>query len=156
MPFINAICVPAGVAALIVALQLLVTGALSGTVVGEHTPIHRWVGLVIGFAGVALTVSARVDFNDSHSLFFYFSPLGAVVAMTTATLIQRKMEVSKHSFILLLDLMLFYQSLASAIVLIIPAILFEGMQTQYKPEFLEPCYGWFLLRLYLPMLCCSN
>jgi drug/metabolite transporter (DMT)-like permease len=56
--------------------------------------------------------------------------------MTTATLIQRKMEVSKRSFILPLDLTLFYHSLASAIVLIIPATLFEGMTTQWQPEFL--------------------
>jgi len=128
--------VPAGVVALVVALQPLLTGALSGPVVGEHTPAHRWAGLLIGFAGVALTVSARVDFKDIDSLFFYFLPLGAVAAMTAATLIQRKMEVSGHSFILPLDLTLFYQCLASAIVLIIPATLFEGMSTQWQPEFL--------------------
>jgi drug/metabolite transporter (DMT)-like permease len=128
--------VPAGIVALVVALQPLVTGALSGAVVGEYTPIHRWIGLVIGFIGVALTISARVDFKDINSLFFYFIPLGAVLAMTTATLIQRKMEVSKRSFILPLDLTLFYHSLASAIVLIIPATLFEGMTTQWQPEFL--------------------
>jgi drug/metabolite transporter (DMT)-like permease len=128
--------VPAGIVALVVALQPLVTGALSGTVVGEYTPTHRWIGLVIGFGGVVLTVSARVDFKDIDSLFFYFIPLGAVVAMTTATLIQRKMEVSKRSFILPLDLTLFYHSLASAIVLVIPATLIEGLTTQWQPEFL--------------------
>lgn len=128
--------VPAGIVALVVALQPLVTGALSGPVVGEHTPVQRWAGLVIGFAGVALTVSARVDFKDIDSLFFYFLPLGAVAAMTAATLIQRKMEVSGRSFILPLDLTLFYQCLASAAVLIIPAALFEGMRTQWQPEFL--------------------
>jgi drug/metabolite transporter (DMT)-like permease len=128
--------VPAGIVALVVALQPLVTGALSGTVVGEHTPVHRWAGLLIGFAGVALTISARVDFKDIDSLFSYFLPLGAVVAMTAATLIQRKMEVSGHSFILPLDLTLFYQCLASAVVLIIPATLLEGMTAQWQPEFL--------------------
>ena len=128
--------VPAGIVALVVALQPLVTGALSGAVVGEYTPVHRWAGLVIGFGGVALTVSARIDFRDIDSLFYYFLPLGAVAAMTAATLIQRKMELSKRSFILPLDLTLFYQCLASAVVLIIPATLFEGMSTQWQPEFL--------------------
>lgn len=128
--------VPAGIVALVVALQPLVTGALSGTVVGEHTSIHRWTGLVIGFGGVALTVSARVDFKDINSLFFYLIPLGAVVAMTAATLIQRKNEVSRHSFILPLDLTLFYQCLASAVILIIPATLIEGMTAKWQPEFL--------------------
>lgn len=128
--------VPAGIVALVVALQPLVTGALSGAVVGEYTPVHRWAGLLIGFAGVALTISARVDFKDIHSLFSYFIPLGAVVAMTTATLIQRKMEVSRPSFILPLDLTLFYHSLGTVIILVIPATLFEGMATQWQPEFL--------------------
>ena len=128
--------VPAGIVALVVALQPLLTGALSGTVVGEYTPIRRWIGLVISFGGVALTISARVDFKDINSLFFYFIPLIAVIAMTTATLIQRKMEVSKRSLIFPLDLTLFYQSLISAIVLIIPATLFEGMTTQWQPKFL--------------------
>ena len=128
--------IPAGIVALVVALQPLVTGALSGIVVGEHTPVQRWAGLVIGFGGVALTMSARIDFRDIDSLFFYFLPLGAVAAMTAATLIQRKIELSGHSFILPLDLTLFYQCIASAVVLIIPAALFEGMTAQWQPQFL--------------------
>jgi drug/metabolite transporter (DMT)-like permease len=128
--------VPAGIVALIVALQPLATGALSGAVVGEHTPARCWAGLLIGFSGVALTVSARIDFNDFNSLFFYFLPLGSVVAMTTATLIQRKIEISRRRYILPLDLTLFYQCLASAVVLVMPAMLIEGMTAQWQPEFL--------------------
>lgn len=128
--------VPAGIVALVLALQPLLTGALSGSVVGEYTPIHRWIGLLIGFAGVALTISARVDYKDIHSLFFFFIPLAAVAAMTAATLIQRKMEISERSYILPIDLTLFYHSLASVLVLIIPATLLEGMSTQWQPEFL--------------------
>ena len=140
--------VPAGIVALVVALQPLVTGALSGAVVGEYTPVHRWAGLLIGFAGVALTISARVDFNDAHSLISYFIPLGAVVAMTAATLMQRKMEVSRRSFVLPLDLTLFYHSLASAIILIFPATLFEGLSTQWQPEFLATMV-WLVLAVSL-------
>jgi drug/metabolite transporter (DMT)-like permease len=128
--------VPAGIVALVVALQPLATGALSGAVVGEHTPARCWAGLLIGFSGVALTVLARVDFNNVYSLFFYLIPMGAVVAMTAATLIQRRLELSKRSYILPLDLTLFYQCLASTIVLIIPAIFLEGMTAQWQPEFL--------------------
>jgi len=50
--------VPAGIVALVVALQPMATGALSGLVVGERTPIYRWLGLLIGFCGVAITVVA--------------------------------------------------------------------------------------------------
>lgn len=140
--------VPAGIVALVVALQPLATGALSGIVVGEHTPVHRWAGLVIGFGGVALTVSARIDFRDIESLFFYFLPLGAVAAMTSATLIQRKMEVSRHSSILPLDLTLFYQCIASAVVLMIPAVLFESMTAEWQPEFLG-AMAWLVIAVSL-------
>jgi drug/metabolite transporter (DMT)-like permease len=128
--------VPAGIVALIVALQPLATGALSGIVVGESTPKLRWVGLIVGFGGVVLTILARVDFKDSTSLIAYFLPLGAVVAMTTATLLQRKLELNRRSYILPLALTLFYQCLATALVLIIPATLIEGLAVHWQPGFL--------------------
>lgn len=128
--------VPAGIVALIVALQPLTTGALSGIVVGESTPGFRWIALVVGFSGVALPVLARINFNDAGSVFAYSLPLGAVAAMTTATLIQRKLEVDKRSRSLPFDVALFYQSLASVLILIAPAVLFEGMVTRWEPGFL--------------------
>ncbi|HKL21696.1 MAG TPA: DMT family transporter, partial [Tichowtungia sp.] len=127
--------VPAGVVALVVALQPLLTGALSGKVAGEPTPIHRWIGMGIGFAGVTLAVLARVNLNDSTSLFFHFIPLGAVAAMTAATLIQRRIELIRHDKVLPLDVSLFYQCLASAAVLLLPAVCFEKLHTDWQPEF---------------------
>ncbi len=127
--------VPAGVVALVVALQPLLTGALSGRVAGEPTPIHRWIGMGIGFAGVVLAVAARVNVKDSASLFFHFIPLGAVAAMTAATLVQRRLELNRHDKVLPLDVTLFYQCLASAAVLIVPAVFLEELQTDWQPEF---------------------
>lgn len=141
--------VPAGVVALIVALQPLLAGALSGKVAGEPTPLHRWIGMGIGFAGVALAVSARVDFNNSTSLFFHFIPLGAVAAMTAATLIQRRMELHRHNEVLPLDVSLFYQSLAAAAVLFLPAVFIEELKTQWHPKFL----GSMLWLIFAVSLC---
>src|SRR6056297_2455223 len=56
--------VPAGIVALVVALQPLATSALSGMVVGEPTPWNKWLGLLIGFAGVAVHVVSRANFQD--------------------------------------------------------------------------------------------
>lgn len=141
--------VPAGVVALVVALQPLLTGALSGKVAGEPTPLHRWIGMGIGFAGVALAVSARVNFKNSTSLFFHFIPLGAVAAMTAATLIQRRMELNRHDKVLPLDVSLFYQCLASAAVLLFPALFIERLRTDWKPEFL----GSLLWLIFAVSLC---
>lgn len=128
--------VPAGIIALVVALQPLATGAFSGAVTGEPTPLYRWLGLVVGFCGVALTVLFRVDFNAPESVFGYFIPVGAVFAITIATLIQRKMDIKNTNHHLPLDLTLFYQSLATASAMAIPAIFNEQLETTWEPEFI--------------------
>lgn len=128
--------VPAGIVALVVALQPLATGAFSGKAVGEPTPVHRWIGLVIGFGGVAFTVLFRIDFNAPESIFGYLIPLGSVIAITVATLIQRKMDIKDTNHHLPLDLTLFYQSLATTLALGIPAIFAESLETSWVPEFI--------------------
>lgn len=128
--------VPAGVVALVVALQPLATGAFSGLVADEPTPLYRWLGLIIGFAGVAIVVTSRMDFQSYGSVFGYLIPLGSVVAITAASLLQRRMEVGKGSGKLPVDLALFYQSLATTVALALPAIVVEDLATQWEPGFI--------------------
>ena len=128
--------VPAGIVALVVALQPLTTGALSGTVTGERTPLHRWIGLIIGFIGVLIAVLYRIDFSDAQSLFAYFIPFGSVIAITAASLIQRRMEVQGHANRLPVDLALFYQCLGTSLAVTIPAIAVERLAAEWTPEFI--------------------
>ncbi len=128
--------VPAGIVALVVALQPLATGAFSGIVTGEHTPLRRWLGLIIGFTGVALTILSRIDFSDTGSVFGYLIPLGSVIAITLASLIQRRTELKEEQQKIPVDLTLFYQSLGTAIVLTFPAIFIENLETQWPVEFI--------------------
>ncbi len=127
--------VPAGIVALVVALQPLATGALSGLVTGERTNFFQWLGLILGFLGVILTVTFRMDFSSYTSVFGYLIPLGSVIGITVASLIQRRMEVKKVANKLPVDLALFYQSLATTIALALPAIFIEKLSTQWEPEF---------------------
>ena len=128
--------VPAGIVALVVALQPMATGALSGSVTGEHTPLHRWVGLIIGFIGVMIAVLFRTDITDPQSVFAYFIPFGSVIAITGASLLQRRMEVRKQAKRLPLDLALFYQCLGTSLVVTIPAIAVEHLAAEWIPEFI--------------------
>lgn len=128
--------VPAGIVALVVALQPLATGAFSGRVVGEPTPLYRWLGLLIGFGGVAITVLSRINFGDTESIFGYLIPLGSVIAITAASLIQRKMQVEKTTSRLPVDQALFYQSLGTALALAFPAIFTEKLETEWTSEFI--------------------
>lgn len=136
--------VPAGIVALVVALQPLATGALSGRVTGEHTHFYQWLGLAIGFLGVVMTVGFRIDFGDSQSIFGYLIPLGSVIGITVATLLQRKLELQNNSLSLPVDLTLFYQSLATAAICAGPAIFVEQLATQWTPVFLSVMF-WLII-----------
>ncbi|UAB85615.1 DMT family transporter [Zunongwangia sp. SCSIO 43204] len=136
--------VPAGIVALIVALQPLATGAFSSYVTKEKTNYYQWIGLIIGFIGVLVTVAFRIDLSRSGSIFGYIIPLLSVIAITIATLIQRKMDVNNKKEKLPIDQSLFYQSLATMLVLAIPAILVENLKTEWVSEF-----TWSMLWLVL-------
>jgi drug/metabolite transporter (DMT)-like permease len=128
--------VPAGIVALVVALQPLATGALSGLVTGEHTNFYQWFGLILGFFGVVITVSFRMDFDNISSVFSYLIPLGSVIGITAASLIQRRMELQKTKSKLPLDLTMFYQSLATTVALALPAVFCENLSTTWEQEFI--------------------
>lgn len=140
--------VPAGIVALVVALQPLTTGAFSGLVVGERTPLLRWIGLLIGFLGVVITVSARIDLAAARSVIGYTIPFGSVVAMTIAVLLQRRLEVLDRAKRLPTDITLFYQSLATAAALTIPALAFEHLATQWTPPFIHAML-WLIIAVSL-------
>ncbi|WP_106151817.1 DMT family transporter [Marinilabilia salmonicolor] len=128
--------VPAGIVALITALQPMATGAFSGLTTGEQTSRHQWTGLTIAFAGVALTILARMDFSDLGTSGAYLIPFVSVAAMTSANLIEREMEIAEHWRLLPMDQTLFLQSLATFMVFILPAVFFEDLKTQWKPPFI--------------------
>lgn len=128
--------VPAGIVALVVALQPLATGALSGRVTGERTSFYQWLGLTTGFTGVMLTVGFRIDFGSHDSIFGYLIPLGSVAGITLASLIQRKLEVNRQREKLPIDLTLFYQCLATTLFLVLPALFIEQLSTQWVSEFI--------------------
>ncbi|HKL36550.1 MAG TPA: DMT family transporter [Salegentibacter sp.] len=127
--------VPAGIVALIVSLQPLATGALSSYVTKEETNWYQWLGLILGFVGVVITVAYRINFNSSDSIIGYFIPLGSVMGITVATLIQRRMEINRDKEKLPIDQTLFYQSLATMLALALPAIFIEDLVAEWVPKF---------------------
>ena len=51
---------PAGLAALIVGLQPVVTASVVGSLLGERVLIRQWGGLVLGLTGVAFVLLPRI------------------------------------------------------------------------------------------------
>lgn len=79
---------PAGVAALIVNLQPVLT-AVAGRTVGERVNARQWLGLVLGFIGVALVVWAKVTTSGMGAGVVLLAVL-ALLSMTAATLYQKR------------------------------------------------------------------
>lgn len=52
--------VPAGLSAVIVNLQPVVTSVLAGRLLGEHVNGRQWLGLALGFGGVSLAVGEKL------------------------------------------------------------------------------------------------
>ena len=79
---------PAGLAALIVNLQPVLT-AVAGPIVGERVRLQQWVGLALGFAGVALVVSNKLG-GAGMGWGPVLLALLSLVAITAGTLYQKR------------------------------------------------------------------
>jgi drug/metabolite transporter (DMT)-like permease len=79
----------AGIAALVLALQPLVTAVVAGPFIGEQLNRVQWTGVLLGFAGVALVVWHKIDL-DAMSTASLAAVLIALVAITAGTLYQRR------------------------------------------------------------------
>lgn len=137
--------VPAGVVALVVALQPLVTGAFSGLIAGERVSVTQWLGLIVGFCGVAIAVGSRMQLDTEVSAFSYILPFGSVIAITIASLLQRRRELLPHLYPSLpITETLFYQSVATMVLLALPAALWEQFSVQWTLPFIATL-SWLIL-----------
>jgi len=86
---------PAGIAALIVGLQPLLTAGAVGPLLGERVSPRQWAGLAMGFGGVILVLSDKLA-PQADSLFNEFGPGAVVLAamglvgITLGTLYQKR------------------------------------------------------------------
>ncbi|WP_376962448.1 DMT family transporter [Azospirillum sp. A26] len=121
---------PAGVTALIVGIQPLLTAALSGPLLGERVSGRQWVGLLLGLAGVGLVVREKLSVDTEHLIGIGYA-MAALVGITLGTLYQKRhgggMDLRSGTAI---------QYAATAVVLAVVAPLTETMQVQWTGEFI--------------------
>lgn len=116
---------PAGIAAVILALQPLATAFVArGS--GERVAALQWLGIALGFAGVALIVWHKFNIREV-SVGSLIAIITALAALTTGTLYQRKFcpTVDLRSGALI-------QFVASFVVLLPLSIAFEGGKVQWS------------------------
>jgi drug/metabolite transporter (DMT)-like permease len=123
---------PAGMSALIVGLQPLATAILAGSI-GERASARQWLGLLLGFGGVALVVSDRLTLQGVGTAPFLVNVL-ALAGITAGTLYQKRfgggVDLRTGSAI---------QFAASFLATLPLALAGESMHVNFNAEF------WFAL-----------
>ena len=78
--------VPAGVSAVIVSLQPVLTAVVAARVLGERPTARQWLGLVLGVAGVALVVGPGIAEAGSAEPLPVAGLISCLVALASGTL----------------------------------------------------------------------
>jgi len=134
---------PAGIAALIVGLQPLLTAACAGAMLGERVRAMQWLGLLIGFAGVALVIAQR--FDGAHFEGFDGVAVGFVIAsllgISLGTLYQKR---HCPHYDLVAGAIVQYS--ASAVLLGLVAVATEEMRAEWTGELIF-AMTWLVLVL---------
>jgi crossover junction endodeoxyribonuclease RuvC len=79
---------PAGVSSLVVGIQPLLTAVGAGWLLGETVLARQWLGLVLGFVGVAMVVSGKL--GSGFGLDALWPALIALAGITAGTLYQKR------------------------------------------------------------------
>ena len=81
--------VGAGVSALIVCLQPILTAIVAGPLLGERVGPRQWLGLALGFAGVAMVVAKKLELGFGTPMAMGWSFV-ALLCITAGTLYQKR------------------------------------------------------------------
>ena len=139
---------PAGITALVVGMQPLLTACSAGWLLGEKVSARQWGGLAMGFVGVGLVVSGKL--GDGALGPILWPALVALLAITAGTLYQKRFcarfDLRTGSVI---------QFVPTAIVTAIAVALFEDYRIDWRGEFLF-ALGWLVLVLSLGAISLLN
>ena len=131
---------PAGITALVVGMQPLLTALGAGWLLGERVGGRQWLGLALGFVGVALVVSGK--FGDTAALGPMLVPaLCALLGITVGTLYQKRycarFDLRTGSVI---------QFVPTALATLPVILLFDGFHVDWTGDFIF-ALAWLVLVL---------
>lgn len=127
---------PAGVSALIVGLQPILSACIVGPILGESVSRQQWTGLVLGLAGVALVLEGKLTLTGASIGAALFSVI-ALLGITVATVYQKRFCVD-------VDVMsgAAIQYAAAAAVAVLFAVGLEPMRIEWTLRF-SLSLAWF-------------
>ena len=120
---------PAGLIALITGLQPILTAFAAAPMLGERVTRVQWLGLALGFGGVALVVWQKINLQGLEPVSIAWA-LEALCAITAGTLYQKRFcpsfDLRAGSVI----------QFVAAFALLLPlALMTETMQVQWSMQF---------------------
>ena len=130
---------PAGIAALIVSLQPVLTGALAGPVLGETVTWRQWAGIMLGFGGAALVLG--LDVGGELPVIGLAATAIALLAVTTGTLWQKRLGDR-----LSLTVLNMYQAIAACIFHVLLMLAIEQPFLEFTASFIL-AMGWQILAI---------
>ena len=130
----------AGVVALIVGLQPILTAVVAAPLFGERTTSRQWIGLVLGLVGVALVLSNNLTHGTINAAGFILACI-ALLSITAGTLYQKRfgatMDFRTGAVI---------QYASTGLVLLLLASLTESMHVTWSGQFIF-ALAWLALVL---------
>lgn len=112
---------PAGLAALVIGLQPLMTAVMAGPALGETVRPRHWAGLVVGFAGIVVVLMPTIgDISGGVTAATFSACVAAALGISAGTVWQKK-------FVGGADLVTgtLWQYLGAAALMAVGAVLFE-------------------------------
>lgn len=139
---------PAGITALVVGMQPLLTALGAGWLLGEKVSGRQWAGLGLGFVGVGMVVSGKL--GEAALGPMLIPALVALLGITVGTLYQKRFcprfDLRSGSVI---------QFVPSALLTGLAVGLFENYRIEWAPSFLF-AFGWLVLVLSLGAISLLN
>lgn len=120
---------PAGLVAMMVSLQPVLTSTLAGRLFGERVTPRQWLGLALGIVGVYFVVHGRIE--GEGTWLAWVACAVALLGITGGTLYQKRFGGAiewRTGFLV--------QYAASGLVFALAALLFETRAVQWTPSFI--------------------
>jgi drug/metabolite transporter (DMT)-like permease len=131
---------PAGLIALVVSLQPVLTSTIANRLLGERVVPRQWFGLLLGLIGVYLIVHEKTESGGTTAV-AWVAAVVALLGITAGTLYQKRFGggIDWRPGMLV-------QYAAAGVLFALGATAFESRAVQWTPEFLF-ALGWLVLVL---------
>jgi drug/metabolite transporter (DMT)-like permease len=133
---------PAGLSALIVGLQPILTATVVGPFLGERVKLCQWLGLALGFGGVILVLAERYGFDGgSYGIEAPALAVLALIGITTGSIYQKRYAADAN---LWTGAVIQYSS--ALVPMAVLAFLFETREVTWSANFIG-AMAWLVLVL---------